>query len=66
MTPINRNVRAAQIRSKLPPRYLFGFLSSPRARYQPETQFAFLFDRLILVNLYSAPTEIAKLTSNCE
>ena len=34
--------------------------------YQPDTQFAFLVDRLIPMNLYSAPTEMEKLTSNCE
>jgi len=31
--------------------------------YQPDTQFAFLVDRLIEVNLYSIPTEIPKFTS---
>lgn len=36
------------------------------SRYQPETQFAFLVDRLCEVNLYSIPTEIAKFTSYCE
>jgi hypothetical protein len=31
--------------------------------YQPETQLSFLVERLMLVNLYSNPTEIAKFTS---
>jgi hypothetical protein len=39
---------------------------TPLASYQPETQFAFFVDRLIFVNLYSKPTEMAKFTSNCE
>ena len=34
--------------------------------YQPETQFAFLVERLIEVNLYSIPTLKAKFTSYCE
>jgi hypothetical protein len=44
------------------------FQLAPRTQlflYHPETQFAFLFDRLILVNLYSTPTEMAKFTSYC-
>lgn len=39
---------------------------SPKATlalYHPEIQFAFLVDRLMLVNLYSTPTEMAKFTS---
>lgn len=39
---------------------------APLLSYHPETQFAFLLDRLILVNLYSTPTEMAKFTSYCE
>ncbi len=33
------------------------------ARYQPEAQFALWVDRLMPVNLYCAPTEMAKLMS---
>ena len=33
--------------------------------YQPEIQFAFFFERLIDVNLYSIPTLMAKFTSYC-
>lgn len=36
------------------------------AAYQPETQLPFCVERLMPVNLYSSPTEIAKFTSNCE
>ena len=39
--------------------------ASPAFYYQPETQLAFLVDRLAFVNLYSTPTEMAKFTSNC-
>ena len=38
---------------------------TPLAIYQPETQFPFFVDRLIFVNLYSRPTEMAKFTSYC-
>jgi len=39
--------------------------ASRSLRYQPELQFPGLADRLIFVNLYSSPTEIAKFKSNC-
>ena len=38
---------------------------APLVFYQPETQFPFFVDRLIFVNLYSRPTEMAKFTSYC-
>jgi len=41
---------------------LLSAMMLPR-RYQPDFQFPGLVDRLIFVNLYSIPTEIAKFTS---
>jgi hypothetical protein len=35
----------------------------PVIAYQPETQFSLRVERLIFVNLYSIPTEMAKLIS---